>query len=165
MADGSRDHLCAHFHLDTPCTMLTTLGWKYLVFPELTSCCRCCSYKTGCGPLGTSWLSNATGNLKYRGVETVEGRACNHWTVQGLFVEPQFLNHYWQFTDTGLPCQIDSYNYLFNMSQRADNWYTFDYASVDVSEQDPSLFAPPPYCENAALCRGGVCDDSEDPPS
>mmetsp|Transcript_36078 Transcript_36078/g.102136 ORF Transcript_36078/g.102136 Transcript_36078/m.102136 type:complete len:233 (-) Transcript_36078:116-814(-) len=156
LADGTRDHLCSTFHNSTPCTQLTTEGFRYLYFPQVPDCCRCCSYATGpylCGgPLGPKWLSNATGNLSYKGVESVRGRRCDKWGIQGLS-----SNYYFQFVDSKLPCQIDSYNYLRTPEQRADNQYIFEPGTF--ADRIPvSTFSVPEMCVGSRFCGPPVCD-------
>ncbi|CAJ1339811.1 unnamed protein product [Effrenium voratum] len=114
-ADGTRDHLCSAFHNNTRCEQLMTVGgFRYLYFPQVKDCCKCCTYATGTyecgGPVGPRWVSNATGNLHYLGREEVLGRTCHKWSVAGLV--PAFPNYYLEDTQTGRPCAIDGYNYL-----------------------------------------------------
>lgn len=158
LADGSRDHLCSAFHNATPCTQLTTGGFRYLHFPAVGRCCRCCSYggessAYPCGgPLSPQWLSNATGNLAYEGVEQVRGSPCHRWRLQGIGD-----NFYYQFVGSGLPCEIDGYNYLRTPEQRADNQYIFDERSI-ATAVPPSRFAVPDICRSAPFCGPPVCD-------
>ena len=67
LSDGTRDHLCSALHNNTACTQLTVAGFRFLDFPALDECCKCCSYASGSyecgGPLGPQWVSNMTGNL------------------------------------------------------------------------------------------------------
>merc|ERR1719476_807984 len=51
MADGTWDHLGAYFHTGTEYRMVMTKAWRWLVWPELRQCCKCCSFASGCGPL------------------------------------------------------------------------------------------------------------------
>jgi len=157
--DGSRDHLCRKYHSGTSCSILTTRGYKYLVYPKLEKCCKCCSYKNGCGPVGQKWLSNATGNMQYVDrIQGAHGQWCDRWSVYGL--SPN-LNYYSQFVESGKPCEVDGWNWLDNPSQLARDTYVFDSAtySEEVSE---STFDLPQYCESASLCGAPVCDTSED---
>jgi hypothetical protein len=55
-----------HPRTDTPCTHLVVSGQRYLIFPELGECCRCCSSAGGCGILDPNWLDAAeyTGQVR-----------------------------------------------------------------------------------------------------
>jgi len=159
LADGSRDHLCSALHPGTACTQLTTGGFRYLDFPRLGRCCKCCSYASGSyrcgGPLGPQWLDNATGNLVYMGVAATPHGQCDKWDAQGL---RGHHNYYYQFTDRGTPCEVDGLNYLRTPSQPADDLYVFDPASYST-EVALSDFEVPSRCAGAGACRASVCDD------
>jgi hypothetical protein len=55
-----------HPRSDTPCTHLVVSGQRYLIFPELGECCKCCSSAGGCGILDPNWLDAAeyTGQVR-----------------------------------------------------------------------------------------------------
>eukprot|EP00878_Enallax_costatus_P022615 GHUV01024008.1.p1 GENE.GHUV01024008.1~~GHUV01024008.1.p1 ORF type:complete len:179 (+),score=32.87 GHUV01024008.1:112-648(+) len=59
--NGRGDRYCMSIHpfTDTPCTHLVVGGQRYLIFPELRECCRCCDDAGGCGILSPDWLANA----------------------------------------------------------------------------------------------------------
>mmetsp|Transcript_10837 Transcript_10837/g.21259 ORF Transcript_10837/g.21259 Transcript_10837/m.21259 type:complete len:248 (-) Transcript_10837:80-823(-) len=156
--DGSRDHLCSTFHKNTPCTQLTTQGFRFLYFPEVKDCCKCCTYTQGTyecgGPLGPKWLNNVTGNMQYQGVESVNGRDCHKWTIIGLM--PDHPNFYWQDVKTGLPCGMEGFNYLKTPEERADDQYLFD-PNAFVLKAPPSLFYVPKICRNSRYCGKPVC--------
>jgi hypothetical protein len=165
--DGTRDHLCSGYYNKTPCTMLTTKGWKWLVWPQIQKCCKCCSYANGCGPLSPSWVSNASGRTRYEGLVSVtyDGRSpmlCHKWKIPGLTTHS---NYYYMHTtnnsdwpgSNGMPCEVDGYNYLRTPSERADDQYIFD--PNTISQSIPAaMFQLPPFCSNASLCGGTVCD-------
>ncbi|GBG28203.1 Hypothetical Protein FCC1311_044262 [Hondaea fermentalgiana] len=156
--DGSRDHLCSTFHKNTPCSQLTTQGFRYLHFPEIDDCCKCCTYVEGTyecgGVLSPKWLSNATGNVAYHGIETVRGHACHKWTIVGLM--PEHPNFYWQSVETGLPCGLQGYNYLKTPAERADDQYLFDVDTMRL-EASESLFQVPELCKGSRYCGDPVC--------
>jgi len=156
LVDGSRDHLCASFQDNTSCVQLTTEGFRFLFWPEIEKCCKCCTYNVGkgkypCGgPLGPQWLSSKT---DYFGIEMVRGHPCHKWKIDG--VVPNHSNFYFQFPD-GLPCAIDGYNYLRDPSERADDQYIFDRQSFNFTS-DRNRFAIPQVCHKSTYCGGPVC--------
>ena len=159
--DGTRDHLCSAYHNGTACTVLATGGWRYLIWPALNRCCRCCSDATGCGALRPDWLANLTGNIHYEGIVTVRAaddpaRRCHKWAVIGLSARDP--NYWLQAADgSGRPCEFDGYNYLRTPAERADDDYVLT-LSTYVPRAPPSLFKPPPECDAAAMCGSPVCD-------
>uniref|UniRef100_A0A7S3PPW0 Uncharacterized protein n=1 Tax=Aplanochytrium stocchinoi TaxID=215587 RepID=A0A7S3PPW0_9STRA len=166
--DSTYDHLCSTYYNHTPCIQLTTKGYRYLVFPEKNDCCKCCTYSHGdylCGgPLSPEWVSNKTGNLIFLGIKDVKGRKCYKWDSRGL---QNHSNFYYQFVDTGLPCEIDGLNYLRNPSEKADDQYIFKENSFKFFVNE-SFFDVPTICENSRYCGGRVCaiapDHSKPPP-
>eukprot|EP00747_Dinoflagellata_sp_TGD_P168731 gnl/TRDRNA2_/TRDRNA2_195829_c0_seq1.p1 gnl/TRDRNA2_/TRDRNA2_195829_c0~~gnl/TRDRNA2_/TRDRNA2_195829_c0_seq1.p1 ORF type:complete len:254 (+),score=18.05 gnl/TRDRNA2_/TRDRNA2_195829_c0_seq1:76-837(+) len=163
LTDGTLDHLCPFYHNNTACTQLTTLGWKWLVFPEIKHCCKCCSYETGCGPLSKSWLQNSTGNMFYDGVVPVQFRStqyrCRKWTVVGL--DAKHPNYYYEQAgldgEPQVPCEIDGYNYVHDPSEPADDQYVFDRDSFS-SDVQSGLFTLPDFCSSSEYCGQPVCD-------
>ena len=163
LADGTRDHLCSHVHNDTACTQLTVGGFRYLDFPQIDDCCKCCSYSSGSylcgGPLGPEWLNNATGNLVYLGVHQGPWGRCHKWNAHGLIPKGKTKgddNFYYQYVDSGIPCEIDGYNWLWNRQQRDDDQYVFNPHTYQT-QVDPSVFAVPKRCTSAPYCGAGVC--------
>jgi hypothetical protein len=57
-----------------------TGGKRYLIFPELNSCCMCCTAEQGCGALRPDWLADA----QFVGTTTLRGRAAWQWAKKGL---------------------------------------------------------------------------------
>jgi len=106
--------------------------------------------------LGPQWVNNATGNLLYMGVEAVRGAACHKWDVLGLG-DPPHDNFYFQFVDSGLPCEVDALNYLRTPEQRADDQYIFS-ASSYTTHVPAAVFEVPPMCADARFCGPPVCD-------
>lgn len=161
LLDGSRDHLCQRFYNQTPCTQLTTQGFRFLYFPRENDCCRCCTYAAGTylcgGPIGPQWVNNATGNIRYEGRVLVNGTySCDKWRVVGVLPPPLPTNYYYSDAGTGRPCEIDGYNYLRTPLQRADDLYVFDPTSWTDSV-DPSVFDVPAVCDGSRYCATGVC--------
>mmetsp|Transcript_46415 Transcript_46415/g.110585 ORF Transcript_46415/g.110585 Transcript_46415/m.110585 type:complete len:236 (-) Transcript_46415:72-779(-) len=167
LLDGSHDHLCSRFHNNTPCLILTADEWKWLAWPELKKCCKCCSFGNGCGPLASTWLTNSSGNIFYEGKSTVVtpsgGLLCHKWKVIGL--DPEHPNYYFEHTGEngteGMPCEIDGYNYLFAPAQRADDQYIFDPRTYWPSP-DSQVFQVPSFCAADSYCEGQVCDAPPD---
>ena len=163
--DGTADHLCSSYYNHTSCVQLTTQGYRYLIFPEKDDCCKCCTYTRGSylcgGPLSSSWVSNKTGNLQYLGVEDVRGKKCHKWNAHG-FYDPNF---YFEFVSSGLPCEIDVFNYLRNPSQRSDNQYIFMEETVTEEYDSHKMFKVPAMCKDSEYCGGKVCAHGPENPA
>lgn len=158
LEDGTLDHLCRQNHNGTACVQLTAFGTRFQYFPQLSppDCCRCCSINSTTypcpGPLSPKWLSNATGNLIYLGIENVKGRPCHKWNAVGLSGD---FNYYYQDM-RGLVCEIDGYNYLSSRAQRADDQYVFLPATYSTTV-DPHEFDLPDACKDARPCGPPTC--------
>ena len=161
LKDGSRDHMCAAYHVHTSCSILSTEGWTYLLWPDIKKCCKCCSRATGCGPLGPVWLSNKTGNVEYLEETTVrygtkEDYTCQKWAVVGL--DAEHPNYYYQHVNSWKPCEVDGANYLRKPSEIADDDYVFRLGSI-TRVVNASLFNVPSYCAKDSFCGAPVCDN------
>lgn len=167
--DGTRDHLCQFFFNATACVQLMTKGWRYMYWPKLQKCCKCCSFANGCGPLDPKWVQNQSGNIIYEGLSTVSYSAsvkyrCHKWNAVGLEGDP---NYYYQHLDQaaprghgtvpGPPCEIDGLNYLHTPQQKADDQYIFDKASISTANA-VELFEVPSYCADDSYCGTNACD-------
>jgi hypothetical protein len=69
-----------HPFSDTPCSHLITGGNRYLIFPDLGTCCFCCNAEHGCGILDPHWLDDA----EYQGLVPVAGTEAYKWSKKGL---------------------------------------------------------------------------------
>lgn len=158
LGDGSGDHLCSAFHTSTRCEQLTVGGFRYLYFPNVKDCCKCCTYTAGSydcgGPVGPQWVNNATGNLQYLGREEILGRTCHKWSVEGVF--PGHLNYYFEDVASGRPCGIDGYNFLRTPAEPADDQYLFEVEGLNLTV-DPSTFHVPDMSRDSRYCAGKVC--------
>ncbi len=67
--NGRGDRYCKSVHAltSTPCQHIVSDGNRYLMFPELKECCKCCDSSKGCGSLSPNWLDDAT----YEGKHTL----------------------------------------------------------------------------------------------
>eukprot|EP00882_Tetradesmus_deserticola_P020734 GHRQ01022404.1.p2 GENE.GHRQ01022404.1~~GHRQ01022404.1.p2 ORF type:complete len:132 (+),score=31.68 GHRQ01022404.1:1-396(+) len=95
-ANGQGDRYCMSIHprTNTPCTHLVVSGQRYLIFPELKQCCKCCSSAGGCGILAPTWLDAAeyTGQVhESRFGPVCTGQVCattveqvTHWSAGPL---------------------------------------------------------------------------------
>eukprot|EP00435_Cladocopium_sp_Y103_P010963 s530_g2.t2 len=141
----------------------TVGGFRYLYFPNVKDCCKCCTYTAGTyecgGPVGPQWLNNATGNLQYLGREEILGRTCHKWSVEGVF--PGHLNYYFEDVASGRPCGIDGYNYLRTPAEAADDQYLFEVDGLNLTV-DPSTFRVPDVCRDSRYCGGKVCASGPD---
>ena len=122
-SDGTNTN-CGQFHPGAACTQLAVNEQRYLIFPELNTCCTCCSWKDGCGPIVPGWTSDA----KYVGQKSINGETCDDFLIQGFEA-----NHLLQTTDGTRLCELDN----------AGSDHMF-FSRVGYSTKvDPSVFALP----------------------
>ncbi|KAG1671636.1 hypothetical protein FOA52_006867 [Chlamydomonas sp. UWO 241] len=101
--DGRGDRFCGSIHsVDaTLCVNIVTEGYRYIIFPDLDECCRCCSFEAGCGVIPGDWLSGD--DVKFMGTEEKNGLSTNKWAKEGL--KPVY---YWATDDDAqTPVEID----------------------------------------------------------
>merc|ERR1740121_1248801 len=161
LEDGSRDHICIFSHNNTPCTQLTVEGFRYVDFPKLDTCCKCCSYAEGTylcgGPLNGEFLKNERVTT-YVGPATVDGYSTDRWEVQGY----ANATDYYALVDeqdsarNGLPIKMLNPNYLKVPKDRADDLYIFD-PNTFSTDVDLATFNVPPRCRDAAYCGTEPC--------
>ena len=74
--NGQYDRYCGSTKplQDTPCTHIVNKGQRYLHFPKLNICCKCCTDKQGCGVVRPDWLldSKLINEYTRNGVEYME---------------------------------------------------------------------------------------------
>ena len=137
---GKYDDLCSSVKKDDiPCTDLVVDGFRYLIFPTITSCCMCCTVEQGCSILRPDWLVNSTfigynitGSVKYQ-----------IWDKKG-FQD----NYYWQVDATQVPYIID---------QHPNDIMVFNISTFSKTV-DPSVFVLPSYCSKDHKCPPPSCD-------
>jgi hypothetical protein len=76
-------------------------GLMYLDYPELDTCCTCCSWEEGCGPIVSGWTSNAI----YEGQAVVNGTTCDKFSIQGVETKPNFL---FQTLNASKVCELNN---------------------------------------------------------
>jgi len=167
MEDGSLDHLCSAYHNNTPCTELAAAGWRWLVWPKLQHCCKCCTIAEGCGPLNPTWLQNASGHLSYKGIESIphgsSEQKCMKWDYEGLGGYNYYYEQLPEGRKPGLPCAIRGINYMQYPNQPSDDYYVFNQSTFSM-QVSPSLFDLPSYCKpNYCGISGTVQCRSKDP--
>merc|ERR1712232_312110 len=159
MADGTMDAKCSAYHNDTACTHLIAHGWRWIVWPELKRCCKCCSFEKDCGPLAPTWLQNRTGNMFYAGIVNVTAGdstfQCKKWVILGLsgWVDPNYYLEHVPLQDgqPGQPCEIHGSNH-----PGADQYRFFPETFSTIVPHD--LFTLPDFCEDDSYCDAPVCD-------
>jgi len=130
--NGRGDRFCKSIHpfSDTPCTHLITDGNRYLIFPDLGSCCFCCNAEHGCGILDPHWLDDA----EYQGLVPVAGTEAYKWSKKGL--QP---NYYYTTPDVvQAPVELD---------QIPIDFQTFHVDTFNPSPPDPAVFTLPDGCD------------------
>lgn len=133
-ATGKGDRYCATVKSDdTPCTHLVVGGERYLVFPALTYCCKCCTDAQGCGVVTPTWMVDSNGTFAGSPVVKTPNYAgtTNEFSIQGLQT-----NLYYE-TTVGAPVEL---------AQLDDDWQYFDPTTFSVGPQPDSAFAIPSYC-------------------
>ena len=76
----SEDFSCNAVNPGSKCVTLAVGGQRYLSFEDgPVTCCRCCSWGDGCGPLTPQWTENAT----YAGTKIVRGETCYDYNIVG----------------------------------------------------------------------------------
>lgn len=140
-ANGRGDRYCGSIHplTDTPCTHLVKEGRRYLIFPELSECCMCCTSEAGCGVLSPTWLQNAT----FQGVESIRGIEAYKWLVMGL--QP---NYYYSTANVAqVPVELD---------QTPNDYMSLHHETFSPLPVDPSIFDVPsdckPSCPLTSVC-------------
>jgi hypothetical protein len=93
--------ICKDFHKDTACIELAVAGQRYIVFPEIQECCRCCSWKNGCGPLRSAWVDNAS----FIGVTPFDGEQCNRFSIPGEVEKENYIS---QTLDGKQLCELNN---------------------------------------------------------
>jgi hypothetical protein len=79
------DSSCHAVNPGNACDTIVVAGQRYLSFDDAipgtrTTCCRCCSWENGCGPLMPKWTDSAT----YTGTKIVRGEPCYSYSIPGL---------------------------------------------------------------------------------
>ena len=123
--------ICEAFHPNTACIQLAVSGHRYLVFPDIEKCCRCCSWEHGCGPLMQNWTAPAV----YMGRRNVSGLSCDKFSIAG---EVEKENYLAQTTDGKQLCELDNGG-LDQMYFNQTTW---------LNHVNPRLFDLPAECES-----------------
>jgi len=101
----TEDFSCSAVNPGNKCVTLAVGGQRYLLFDDgPTTCCRCCSWENGCGPLAPQWTENAT----YLGTKTVRGELCYSYNIAG-----NENNSYSVRASDGLPCALNNAGFDF----------------------------------------------------
>jgi hypothetical protein len=130
-SDGTGSQ-CANVHPNTPCTEVAKGGQRYFIFPALGTCCRCCSWANGCGPVEASWAANAT----LVGARSIGGRTCDDFKIMGYSE-----NHVYQAQDASAQlCGLDN-----------GGWDVMLYRNTSAAVP-PALFDVPAGCAESCGC-------------
>jgi hypothetical protein len=106
----SGNYECVHFYNTSgACSLVFTATDMYAIIHDSGLCC----HDLNVGTVSPSWAANAT----FLGVDTIQGRSCNHW---------QKTHQFWSEVDSGLPCEFGfpgksngTQNFWFDL----DTWY------------------------------------------
>lgn len=80
----------------TPCQSLTVDGNRWIIFPQRSQCCLCCTSQHGCGILAPDWLKGAD----YQGEVIIDGNAFDKWHEKG---SPTLIQDHSQKTTSTQP--------------------------------------------------------------
>jgi hypothetical protein len=102
-ATGKYDRYCGTVKTDdSPCTHLVLDGMRYLWWPQLSFCCKCCNSAAGCGVVVPNWMQLV--NATYQGSMTVNTPNYNgnadEWLAMGL------QSNYWYQTADAQPVEL-----------------------------------------------------------
>ena len=144
--DGSLDRFCGSANpARSPCAHLNPTGDanRYLVWPQLASCCLCGADADGFGVLRPDWVLAANGTyLGRQGLSTPTWTGpADAWHVVGLQ-----SNYYYQD-----PAAVAA---PLAIVQGVDDYMFFDAATFAAGPQEASLFDRPAECAGAAKCKG-----------
>lgn len=140
-ADGNGDRYCGSIHpiAHTPCRHVVTNGNRYLIFPEMDQCCKCCTADQGCGVLRSDWLADSS----FEGQESLRGIDVFKFSKGGL------QKNYYYSTADGLQIPVE-------LDQVPNDYMSFDAASFSVSPVPPELLEIPSdcheYCPLSSIC-------------
>ena len=139
-SNGNLDRYCGltKYFQNTPCNQYVVDEWRYLHFPQLSYCCKCCGTQHGCGIVSPNWFSGG----KYSPKDNfIDGVAVDSFDVEGLQE-----NLYAQTSDKQIPKRI----YQEPQSDMIFNQNTY---STNV---DPNVFQLPSGCSD--FCPGNsIC--------
>lgn len=133
-ANGKGDRYCGTVKSDdSPCTHLVVGGERYLVWPSLSYCCKCCDDAQGCGVVTPTWMVDSGG--AYVGSPNIStpnyDGATDEFSIQGL------QQNLYYATPGGAPVQL---------AQLSDDWQYFDPTTYVVGPQPDDAFEVPSYC-------------------
>lgn len=134
-SSGKTDRYCGSVKSeDTPCTHLVSAGERYLVFPDLSYCCKCCNDAQGCGIVSPDWMVQSNGTYLGRAPLTtpVWSGVADSWDVEGL--QPNV----WAQDKAAAPVQL---------AMEPNDYFFYDPSTwVPNAPQPATLFAVPSYC-------------------
>ena len=80
--NGAADEICGPLtnYKNASCHDIITDGKRYIYFPEIKSCCYCCSDADGCGMEKPTWFNTG----KYLGKRYDSGYLVDVWDIQAI---------------------------------------------------------------------------------
>jgi len=107
---------------------------RYIYYPDLNSCCACCSVANGCGLLLPTWMKDAT----YIGQTTLNQTIVDEWTIKGFQT-----NYYYETPDSRIPVEL---------FMSPTDKFGFDTNTYQSSIADPNVFTLPSVCNRSKSC-------------
>ena len=124
------EYTCAAVNPGTACVTLAVAGQRYLQFETGTpTCCRCCSWANGCGPLKMEWTENAT----YTTSRIVRGELCYDYSILGNSNNSLSIR-----ASDGEICALDN---------AGDDYFEFIPSTYKKQVVDTDLFKVPGSCD------------------
>jgi len=137
--NSEADGICASVYNYTgTCSMIFNQKGLYLNYPDMESCCFCCTAQTGCAALSPNWM-NSDGHSQ--GSEMINGVMCNKYEVTGFN-----QNYFWMTTDN-IPCALNnggSQLFLYDQSSYSTN----SIPSYTFQVQNCNFLCPGDFCGN-----------------
>ncbi|CAG9327696.1 unnamed protein product [Blepharisma stoltei] len=145
-ANGRFDPMCGlngfKILVNSPCTLYTVGGNRYIYYPDDPYCCWCCSDQTHCGSLYPTWMDNGT----FLGTTTKNGVPAYWWNKEGS--QP---NYYYETaaTDPSKRVMLG----IFEVPSDEKNFNSNIVYSVPNGIFNlPSICVPSNVCPEASIC-------------
>eukprot|EP00003_Mantamonas_plastica_P029803 TRINITY_DN713_c1_g1_i1.p1 TRINITY_DN713_c1_g1~~TRINITY_DN713_c1_g1_i1.p1 ORF type:complete len:224 (+),score=52.03 TRINITY_DN713_c1_g1_i1:91-672(+) len=153
---GQNDEICSsikgHETTAERCIEIINSESRYVFLPDSNVCCSCCPSHgpKNCGLVHPNWAEQGD----YQGTQEINmggdhNVTCDHWTVQGAYLNHFYTNPDYAPDGTVMPCQF----WEIKPGKKLKR-ITYQLGSWKVGPQDPSLFELPQHLDCSAQCQG-----------
>ena len=134
--NGKWDRYCGSekWLRNTKCSHLVSDGIRYLHFPELNYCCRCCDASKGCGVVKPDWAVDATFVEEYK---NDQGLLIEKWSKKGN--QDNFLH------------VTKDKTIVYRIDMIPNDFQEFDVSSFK-NDFDDAIFNLPQICNKESYC-------------